>query len=524
MRVNYAKRSCVIKSNLLDTTIRVFCWTYSLRAMNTQIPFLDIAIVLLYLIGIALYGSIKGGKQSSAQDYFQGRAMIPWYIVCFSVVAAETSALTFISIPGVGFNGLAQFVMLSVGYLLGRIIVAMYLMPRYYSGSLTTVYSFLETRFGARVRTTASMVFLATRLAGGGVRLFATAIPLKFILHVDYPTAICIIACIAFGYTYFGGIRGAISADAIQMGMYFFAILVTLFVIAQSVQFDVATLTQPIFTRGFTLFDLDFNETFFKRPYTLIAALLGGTFIATASNGTDQMFVQRIMTTKQLEGSRKVLITAGIVVIVEFVLFLAIGFMLFGFYKGATLQQLGLSRSDEVFPLFIVSQIPTGFRGIIIAGIFAAALATLSGSISSMAFSSVMDIIKPFFAKVRGVVIPEDRLLILSKRAIIFWTIAHIGGALVFMQSSSTVVELALGLGSITYGGLLGMFFAGTFSATIKERAMMIGYIGGLVTIIAVVSSSIVAWTWYAGIGATSTVVIALIASKMMNESAVSKS
>ncbi len=484
--------------------------------MNTQIPIIDIGIVVAYLIGIALYGSIKGGKQSSAQDYFQGRAMIPWYVVCFSVVAAETSALTFISIPGVGFNGIAQFVMLSIGYLLGRIIVALYLMPRYYSGSLTTVYSFLEERFGPRVRTTASMVFLATRLAGGGVRLFATAIPLKFILHVDYPTAICIIACIAFGYTYFGGIRGAISADAIQMGMYFFAIVVTLFVIIQSVQFNLSALSEPIFARGLTLFDLDFNDNFFKRPYTLIAALLGGTFIATASNGTDQMFVQRIMTTKQLAGSRKVLVTAGIVVIVEFILFLAIGFMLFGFYKGMNLQQLGLNRSDEVFPLFIVSQIPTGFRGIIIAGIFAAALATLSGSISSMAFSSVMDIIKPFFAKVRGIIIPEDRLLKLSKRAIIFWTVAHIGGALIFMQSSSTVVELALGLGSITYGGLLGMFFAGTLTSTIQERAMLIGYIGGLLVIIATVISGAVAWTWYACIGASSTIVIALLVSRFV--------
>jgi SSS family solute:Na+ symporter len=484
--------------------------------MNAQFSFLDAGIVLCYLIGIALYGSLKGGKQANAQDYFQGKNTIPWYIVSFSVVAAETSALTFISIPGVGFNGLAQFITLSIGYLIGRIIVAFFLMPRYYSGTLSTVYSFLEERFGPRVRTTASMVFLATRLAGGGVRLFATAIPLKFILHVDYPTAIFIIACIAFGYTYFGGIRGAISADALQMGMYFFAILVTLFVIAQSVDFQFSTLAQPIMARGIRLIDMDFNATFFQRPYTLLAALIGGTFIATASNGTDQMFVQRIMATKSLEGSRKVLITAGIVVIVEFILFLSIGFMLFGYYQGMTLQQLGINRSDEVFPLFIVTQIPVGFRGIIVAGIFAAALATLSGSISSMAFSSIMDIVKPLMTKFKGIILADDRLLVLSKRAIIFWTFAHIGGALVFMQTSSTVVELALGLGSITYGGLLGLFFTGTLTKEIDERAMLIGYTSGLAVIIGVVISGVVAWTWYASIGALSTISIAWIASKIL--------
>jgi len=284
---------------------------------------IDYIIVLVYLVGVALFGYLRGGKQKSAQDYFLGQDRIAWWVVCFSIVAAETSTLTFISIPGLAYLTDLGFLQVTIGYLLGRIVVSLLFLPAYYRGELSTAYAFLESRFGTKTRGLASIVFLFTRIAADGVRLFATAIPLKFVLGVDYPVAILVLALVSLAYTYAGGVRGVIWVDAVQMVIYLGGALAAVIYLVASHSGGWEGITQAAASAGkFQIIHLGFGEGFWDKPYTLVAGVLGGAFLSMASHGTDQLVVQRVLTTKSLRESQKALIGSGVIIIFQFALFL----------------------------------------------------------------------------------------------------------------------------------------------------------------------------------------------------------
>ncbi len=463
---------------------------------------IDYVIIFAYLIGIAVFGVISGGKQKSVKDYFLGSKAVPWWAVCFSIVAAETSTLTFISIPGLAYLTNLNFLQVTFGYLIGRVVVAAIFLPAYYKGDLKTAYSFLENRFGGKTRSFASIVFLFTRTAADGVRLFATAIPLKLMLNISYPYAIAIIAIVALVYTYTGGVKGVIWVDVIQMFIYLGgAIIAGIFIIHLLPNGWSSVIEAAKSGDKFNIINWGFSggiSGFFSQPYTLIGGLVGGAFLSMASHGTDQLIVQRLLTTKSVKDSQKAIIGSGIIVIIQFAIFLVVGVMLYAYYGPMHV------KSDEIFPMFIIKVLPPGVTGIIIAGLFAAALSTLAGSMSSLSSSTMLDLYQPFFGKQND----DANQLRISRLFTIMWAILLVGAAIFFMSTSRAVVELALSIASFTYGGLLGTFLLGIVMKKARQEDALAGFVGGIFIMITVISLKLVAWTWFTLVGVIATLLI----------------
>ena len=478
-----------------------------------EVSTVDYWIIAIYLIVIASFGKIQGGKQKSVKDYFIGSKEVPWWVISFSIVSAETSTLTFISIPGLAYLTNLNFLQLTFGYLIGRIIVAIYFLPAYYKGDLTTAYSFLQNRFGNKTRSFASIVFLFTRTASDGVRLFATAIPLYLLLDISPVVAIAIIAFVALLYTYTGGLKGVIWVDAVQMFIYIGGAIVAGVILINNLPGNLNEIFSiPEVSKKLSVINWGFDNGFagfFSQPYTLLSGLIGGAFLSMSSHGTDQLIVQRLLAAKSLADGKKAIITSGVVVIFQFTLFLILGVLLYAYYGPMSI------KSDEVFPKFIIEVIPSGFKGIIIAGLFAAALSTLAGSITSLSSSTIMDLYLPFKK-----VVNEKRSLFISKTLTIFWSGMLIISAYIFMESPKAVVELALSIASFTYGGLLGTFLLGLLNKHAQQEDALAGFASGIFVMIAVISLNLVAWTWYVLIGVTVTLIIgSLLAALTRNQS-----
>ncbi len=470
---------------------------------------IDGIIILTYLTLIAAIGIISGGKQKSVKDYFLGSKSVPWWAVCFSIVATETSTITFISIPGLAYIANLNFLQVTFGYLIGRIAVAYIFLPAYFKGDLKTAYTFLEIRFGGKTRSFASIVFLFTRVAADGVRLFATAIPLKLLLNINYPTAIIIIALVALVYTYIGGVKGVIWTDVIQMSVYLGgAVLSAIFIIHLLPNGLSSFLSAANAGNKLNIFNLGFDNGIsglFNQPYTLIGGLIGGAFLSMASHGTDQLIVQRLLTTKTLRDSQKAIIGSGIIVIIQMTIFMIVGVMLFALYGPLKV------KPDEIFPIFIIKELPVGLKGIIIAGLFSAALGTLSGSISSLASSTMLDLYIPFFGKLED----DKKQLHISRLFTFMWAGILVLTALSFTSITHSAVEVALSIASFTYGGLLGTFLLGRFVKNAKQEDALAGFMAGIFIMITVISLKLAAWTWFTVIGVSATLIIGGILSSL---------
>jgi len=470
---------------------------------------LDYVVIVVFLIGTAAFGIISGGKQKTVKDYFLGSKEIPWWAVCFSIVAAETSTLTFISIPGLAYLTNLNFLQVTFGYLIGRIIVAAILLPAYSKGELKTAYTFLENRFGGKTRSFASIIFLFTRTAADGVRLFATAIPLKLMLNIDYPLAIAIIAVMTLVYTYTGGMKGVIWVDVMLMFIYLGgAILSAVYLLNLIPGGWGAVTTASLAGNKFSVFNLGFENGisgFFSQPYTLLGGLIGGAFLSMASHGTDQLIVQRLLSTKSLRDGQKAIVGSGLIVIIQFAIFLLVGVMLYAFYGKLDF------KSDEIFPMFIINVLPAGISGIIVAGLFAAAMSTLAGSMTSLASSTMHDLYIPFFGKN----LDDQKQLRISRMFTIFWAGMLVISAILFMESSRAVVEIALSIASFTYGGLLGTFLLGILNKKAKQEDALAGFVAGIFIMISVISLKLVAWTWYTIIGVIATLLMGSLLNKL---------
>ena len=505
---------------------------------------IDYLVLVLYLVGVAVFGIKASGKQATAKDYFLGGDGIPWWAVLFSVVATETSTLTFISIPAVAYGGDLTFLQITLGYLVGRIFVAMFFLPKYYEGEMYTAYQFLEKRFGPSLRNVASTTFMITRILADGARLFATAIPLAIIFRLGgaftgwsnlelYLLSISVISTITLVYTFFGGIKAVVWMDVVQLGVYLGGALIAFFILLNKIPSGWETVDFfaeqenkfQIFRLGF---DLPFRE-FIAQPYTFFTALIGGAVFSLASHGTDQLLVQRLLATGNLKAGQKALVWSGVVVMFQFGLFLVIGILLFTFYEGVKPEVIGLSTNDEVFAKFIVEQLPVGISGLIVASLFAAAMSSLSSSLNSLASASTYDLYKPYFGKSNT----QAQDLKISRTITIVWGIILTGSAFLFavLQLSEgerpTVVELGLGIASYTYGGLLGAFLLGLFFDRVNSKEALIGFFAGLIALLFLVKGPVqnilpgegitIAWPLYTMIGSLIVLVIGKGASIVEN-------
>ena len=466
-----------------------------------HLSFIDYAIIVVYLIAIASFGKFRGGKQRSVKDYFIGSQEVPWWIISFSIVAAETSTLTFISIPGLAYLTNLNFLQLTFGYLIGRIIVAVFFLPAYYKGELSTAYSYLENRFGKKTRSLASVTFLFTRTASDGVRLFATAIPLYIMLEIQPIVAIVIMAFVALLYTFTGGLKGVIWVDAVQMLIYIGGAIISVIYLLNYLPGSFNdTISSDGIIEKLSIINLGFGNSFaefFSQPYTLLSGIIGGAFLSMASHGTDQLIVQRLLAAKNLAESKKAIVTTGVIIIFQFALFLFIGILLFAYYGKIDV------KPDEVFSKFIIEALPVGVKGLIIAGLFAAALSTLAGSITSLSSSVMMDLYLPLKKS-----IDEKRNLFISKLLTIFWAGMLIVSAFIFMESPKTVVELALSIASFTYGGLLGTFLLGLSNKNVQQNHAIAGFVSAIVVMSFIILFKVVAWTWFILIGVTITLIV----------------
>jgi SSS family transporter len=417
---------------------------------------LDLAIIAVFLVGMPLLGIMIAGRQTSGRDYFVGNGKISWWVACLSVVSAETSTLTVLSVPTVAYLGAFTYLQLAIGYVIGRIVVSFVLLPRYVAGNMTTAYAFLGERFGAGLQATASVTFLVTRLLADGVRLFATAIPIKIVLKEYGVTAAYwqIVAALGVAmvvYTFFGGVRAVVWVDAIQLLWYIVGGVAVVVVLAD--RLPSGWLGAAVDAGKTQLFD--FASAPASNQYAFVTAILGGAVLSMATHGADQLIVQRLMACNDVRASQKALIASGVVVFLQFGLFLFIGTMLWSFYKGLNpVRDLGLTANDELFAWFIVHDLPKGLSGFVIAGILAAAL---SSSLGAMASSTVTDV----YQRVVRRPLTEAETLKQGRIWTVVWAGALIVFASLFTTTKNPIVETALAITGYTYGALLGAFLLG---------------------------------------------------------------
>lgn len=493
--------------------------------MTATFTSLDWAILIAYLAGTTWLGVHLGRGQRDSKDYFVAGGTIPWWAVCFSIVATETSALTFISIPGLSYLGNLGFLQVTVGYLLGRIVVAYTLLPRYMDGELVTAYALLERRFGVATRRFASVTFMFTRAFGDSVRVFATAIPIALILGPIVPaTWLTPISILALGgatvlYTYHGGMRAVVWTDVIQTLVYVGGAVGAVVLLGDGIAGGWSTVWAEAGAAG-KMAGFDASLTL-RQPHTVFAGLLGGGFLAMASHGADQLIVQRLLASSSLPDARKALIGSGIFVIAQFALFLTIGLGLWVFYDGTSFP-----APDKIFPTYIVQEMPAGLTGVVIAAILAAAMSTISGSINSLAAATTHDLWVPL----RGAGASPAALLRVSKRFTLVWAAFLIGGALLYRAEGTPVVVIALSVASFTYGGLLGGFFLALGWPRAIQRDAILGmaigigamslivFAGRIISAVPALTGVLtpfvgIAWPWFVLIGTTITLVVGILSS-----------
>jgi len=455
---------------------------------------LDIVVLVAYLLGVTAWGAWLGRGQKGGTDYFLGSRSLPWLAVMLSVVATETSTLTFLSIPGVAYTGSLVFLQLTLGYLVGRVLVSVVLLPAYYAGSLTTAYALLEQRFGLGARRFTSAIFMVTRLLADSVRLFATAIPLALITGWPYWVSIVVIGALTLVYTYFGGIKAVVWVDVVQMCLYLLGAGLAIVAIQTLVPGGWGEVLERGRSAGkLTVIDVSFDLTV---TYTLWAGVLGGAVFTMASHGTDQLIVQRLLTCRDPRAAQKALVGSGVVVVFQFALFLFVGLGLWAFYGGRD-----FAVPDEIFALFIVEELPPGVTGLLIAGVFAAAMSSLSSSINALASATAYD----YWAPLVGARDDEERTLRAGKAFTLLWAVLLIGGAILFIPLSqgTSAVEVALGIASLVYGGLLGAFALGVFTKRPGQVAVMVGMAVGIGTVTLIREQ--IAWPWYVLVGSVIT-------------------
>jgi SSS family transporter len=503
--------------------------------MSPTFTAIDLAVVLLYLLGTTVLGIWVGRRQRNARDYFVADRAIPWWAVLFSVVATETSALTFISIPGLAFSRDLGFLQVAAGYIVGRAVIAATLLPRYYQGELVTAYALLERRFGLATRRFTSIVFMVTRALADSVRVFATAIPVALILgpsvrkELVMPLAILILGLLTVVYTYRGGMKAVVWTEILQASIYITGGLAAVVLLGRLVPGGWPAILDAGLAAGkFRLVDV---TPTLAQDHNLWAGLLGGAFLSMASHGADQLIVQRLLSSRSLRDARKALIGSGLVVFLQFTLFLMIGVGLFVFYQGHK-----FARSDDVFPTFILEQMPQGLVGLIVAAIVAATMSTHSGAINSLAAATTHDIYLPLTGRRAD----DPRTLRAGKLFALAWGVGLTLGALLFKQQGTPVVVVALGIASFTYGALLGGFFLGVFWPRARQRDAILGMSVGLFVMAFVVFArplsaaypalaralgpvAHVAWPWYVLIGTSITVLVGVLSSLALKSAANSK-
>lgn len=467
--------------------------------------YLDLGVILAYLIGITLFGARFRKGQSTLKDYFLGGREAPWWAIGFSIVSAETSTLTVIGTPALSFGGDFGFLQVVLGYLVARILIIAVFLPTYFRGEMYTAYEVMQRRFGIRIRRLTAGLFLVLRALAEGVRVFAISIVISIILGTGQMSSIVLIVALTLFYTFEGGMTAVIWTDVVQMFLYVAGAIVSLFVLMNLIDGGWAHVLQAgLAANKFQVFDFGFSLTpqFFTKTYSFWAGLIGGCFLTTASHGTEQLMVQRLLSARDEKESRAALLSSWAVIFFQFTLFLIIGVGLWVYYGQQKLAPP--SPADRIYPEFIWNHLPPGVAGLVIAAILAAAMSNLSAALNSLASTTVMDFYKPMTGGGRG----EDFYLKMARVVTLVWGGVLFAIALV-AENWGSVLQAGLSIASILYGSLLGVFLLGLLTKRTQETAAMAGMTVGFCLMLYIKFYTPIAWTWYVLIGTSVTFAVA---------------
>jgi SSS family transporter len=474
---------------------------------------LDVAIIVLYVVGTTLLGVWFTRRQRNLRTYFVGDRNVSWWLIWISIVTTETSAVTFLSVPGISYatGGDLTFLQLAIGYIVGRCLIAWLLLPQYVHGELFSAYQVLRQRFGPSVQRTASALFLLTRTLADGLRLYLAGLLLHSCTHWDIEWSVLFMALVTLAYTFLGGMKAVIWTDVVQFLLKIGGALVAAVVILTQLPDGWQTFWQTGTTANkFGMFDFSVDPT---EPYTFWAGLIGGAFFTMASHGADQMMVQRYLCSRSLGEARTALVLSGITVFLQFWLFLLIGVGLFVLVQTGNMSPGAGTRNDEVFGHFIVHHLPVGLVGLVIAAVLAAAMSTLSSSLNSSASALVTDFYRPLRPGC-----DEGHYLNVSRTMTVFWGLAQIAVALaaVQFQEQRSVVDSVLSVAGVTTGMVLGLFLLGSLRRPVSSQAALVGLVIGFAAVLAAwvpwfLKQPWLAFPWFAALGTSVTVAVALV-------------
>jgi SSS family transporter len=482
---------------------------------------LDLAIVIVYLLAVTALGMHFRRKQSQAaqidsddrnavtREYFLGGRTAPWWALAFSIVATETSTLTIIGTPAIAYGGNLTFLQLVFGYLIGRVLIVLVLLPGYFRGDFFTAYALIEKRFGQRMRAVAASTFLVTRAIAEGVRVSAIAIVLSVVFGTSEHLSVVIVIALTLLYTLEGGMKAVIWTDVAQLIIYLAGSAATFFVLLHRVHGGWNEVVQIAATHGHKLQIFDFSLNLATK-YTFWSGLIGGAFLTMATHGTDQTIVQRLLAARHQRDSRRALLASGVIVLFQFTVFLLIGVLLFVFAQHTPLLSPG-ERTDRILPLFLVREMPAGLAGLLLASIIAVAMSNASGSLNSLAASSVLDFSALRFGRSGSRKPANDAgFLRLSRRMTLFWGLVLMGFGL---MTWGPVLEAGLTVASLPFGSLLGLFLLGTLNRRSNAAGALAGMFAGLITILCVWRLTNIVFTWYVLIGSTTTFLVGSLVS-----------
>ena len=467
---------------------------------------IDLAILLAYMAGVVLLGMWVGRVTRTAADFMVGGRDLPWWVILFSIVATETSTVTFLSIPGFAYGRDMTWLQIVLGFVVGRFLVAFLLLPQYFKGNIYTAYEVLDQRFGGATKRTASLIFIVTRSLADGLRLFLSAIVLQEMTGIPMHWAVVTIGLATIVYTYLGGMRAVLWTDFLQFVVYMGGAMLAFWLLLDRLPGGWQEMMSMGEAAGkLRVFDFTLS---WSEPYGFWAGLIGGIFITLGSHGVDQMMVQRYLSARNLSDARRALVTSGFVVFAQFTLFLLIGVGLYCFYQIFP-PEVAFERDDRVFARFILDQMPVGVLGVLLGAIFAAAMSTLSSSLNSCATAAANDL---YFPLVKAESTAKRRLQVIRILTACFGLV-QIGVGIAGQWLRSTVVASVLGIAAFTTGIVLGVFFLGIFTDRVGQRAALVGLVVGLVGMLIVFFATPLAWPWFALVGSLGTFAAGLLAS-----------
>jgi SSS family solute:Na+ symporter len=455
--------------------------------MSGYFNYADWIVIIVYLVGVIWLGVWFGRDQHTTRDYFLGSRNIPWWGIGASIVATETSALTFIGVPAIAYGDNIMFIQMIVGYVIARIFLAVVMVPHYMKGEIYSPYQLLEQHLGRAPRQLAGALFLGLETMAAGVRVYVACIPIRLMLGEEICSlggiadpifgAIVLFVVLSLVYTYVGGVKAVVWTDAVQMVLFVVGGLYALFYIPSLVGgWDVAMAKAA---EGGKLAWLNTSFTF-SAPYNIWMGIIGGTVLVMSSHGAEQLIVQRVLTCSSVSEGRKALVFSAVLIFPLFLTFLLVGALLWVFYQSHPFQiplpesRPGIRSNDFIFPIFMVTEVPHVMKGFLIVAILAAAMSSISSAISALASVSTMDFVRQV---IKGK--DEGYFLRFSKYSTVFWSLALILVAWV-TRKVELVLNLAFSLKGLTSGAILGALLIAVFWRRLGARATVVGMLASV--------------------------------------------